>query len=60
MYEERGVMNWCGMIRAILHKCGLESLWQRNQVDGFSAKEFKSMVVCCFVQIGEDEMVTRN
>ena len=51
MYEERGVMNWCGMIRAILHKCGLESLWQRNQVDGFSAKEFKSMVECCLYRL---------
>ena len=51
MHEERGVKNWCGMVKEILHKCGLESLWERNQVDGLSAKEFKSMVECCLYRL---------
>ena len=33
MCGEHGVKNWCGMVKEILHKCGLESLWQRNQLD---------------------------
>ena len=51
MCEERGVKNWCGMVKEILHKCGFDSLWQRNQVDGLSAKEFKSMVECCLYRL---------
>ena len=51
MCEERGVKNWCGIVEEILHKCGLESLWQRNQVDGLSAKEFKSMLECCLYRL---------
>ena len=39
------------MVREILYKCGLESLWQRNQVNGLSAKEFKSMVECCLYRL---------
>ena len=33
MCEEHSVKNWCGMVKN-LHQCGLESAWQRNQVDG--------------------------
>ena len=51
MCEERGVKNWCGMVKEILHKCGFDSLWQRNKVDGLSAKEFKSMVECCLYRL---------
>lgn len=51
MCEECGVKNWCGIVKKILHECGLESLWQRNQVDGLSAKEFKSMVECCLYKL---------
>ena len=50
--DKRGVKDWCGIIvKEILHECGLESLWQRNQVDGLSAKEFKSMVECCLYRL---------
>ncbi len=45
MVEERNTLNWCYKIRMCLYECGLGFLWQRDQAEGLSAKEFKSVAV---------------